>query len=323
MVMHSTEVRVKKGLIFDIQSYSVHDGPGCRTLIFMSGCPLRCEWCANPEGLMVKKQVMFSSVKCKHESYNCHYCIDNCFYQAIKISNSRENILEFDREKCSSCENFLCAVACPYEAIRIVGRWMSVDALLKILDRDRQYWGSGGGVTFSGGEPFVQHEFLMEMLMRCKDKYIHTAIETSAYVDTGIFLQAFRYLDFAFIDIKHMDDFQHRAKTGVSNKLILHNIKALSQSGWKGRLVLRMPVIRGYNDNDENIEKIIDFMKELGLFEINILPFHRLGDSKWKQLGLVYKYADETGTPRERLEEIQDRFLEARIACYIGHETCF
>ncbi|SHG68664.1 glycyl-radical enzyme activating protein [Thermosyntropha lipolytica DSM 11003] len=313
----------KKGLIFDIQSYSVHDGPGCRTLIFMSGCPLRCEWCANPEGLLVKKQVMFSNIKCKHDSYNCMYCIDACPHDAIKVSPQGENLLYFERNLCLNCDEFLCAAACPYEAIRIVGKWMSVDDLIYILDRDRQYWGSGGGVTFSGGEPLVQHEFLQEMLMLCKDKYIHTAIETSAYVDTGIFLRAFRYIDFAFIDVKHMDDEQHRAKTGVSNKLILHNIRALTESGWQGRLVLRMPVIRGYNDSAENINMIIRFMKELGLFEINILPFHRLGDSKWKQLGLVYKYANESATPREKLEEIQDQFLEARIACYIGHETCF
>lgn len=312
-----------KGLIFDIQSYSVHDGPGCRTLVFMSGCPLRCEWCANPEGLLVRKQVMFSTVKCKFANYKCSYCMEACSQGAIKISENAENILDFERDKCSHCTDFSCAKACTYEAIRVVGKWMSVNELLAILDRDRQYWGSAGGVTFSGGEPFVQHEFLLEMLRRCKEKYIHTAVETSAYVDTGIFLQAFRYIDFAFIDVKHMNDEQHRAKTGVSNKLILHNIRALTESGWKGRLVLRMPVIRDFNDNAENINSVIEFMKELGLFEINILPFHRLGDSKWKQLGLVYKYANETATPREKLEYIQDLFLDARIACYIGHETCF
>lgn len=312
----------QKGLVFDIQGYSVHDGPGCRTLVFLSGCPLRCEWCANPEGMEIRQQVMFSTTKCRHTNLNCTRCLDACHQKAIELSND-ENILKIDRSICRNCGTYDCTNACFYEAIRLVGKWMSVDELMEIFNRDRQYWGQGGGVTFSGGEPFIQKDFLLEVLKKCKKAFIHTAIETTAHVATQVLLDTFRYVDFAFIDIKHMDSQKHKEKTGVGNELILNNIAALANSDWKGRLVLRMPVIRNYNDTDENVMSIIRFMKKLGLFEINILPFHRLGDSKWKQLGLNYLYSDEEGTSEEKLDHIQDLFLDERIACYVAHDTLF
>ncbi|PAB57847.1 4-hydroxyphenylacetate decarboxylase activase [Anaeromicrobium sediminis] len=308
-----------KGLLFDIQSYSVHDGPGCRTLFFLSGCPLHCEWCANPESWRLCEKVMFASSKCK-VSKGCSRCIDKCPHDSITI---KENKLVLNWDLCRKCTTFSCTKACFYEALKLCGKYYEVDELLKIMDRDRQYWGENGGVTFSGGEPFVQHDFLLKILKKCRDRYIHTAIETTGYVDNSIFLNVMNYVDFAFIDVKHMDKNKHKEKTGVYNDRILENIRSLKESKWPGRLVLRMPVIKDFNDTQDNINHMVSFMKELDLFEINILPFHRMGDSKWTQLGYEYKYKNEEPTSHDKLEKIQTIFLDNDIACYIGHETPF
>ncbi|MCT4606170.1 MAG: 4-hydroxyphenylacetate decarboxylase activase [Marinisporobacter sp.] len=309
----------KKGLLFDIQSYSVHDGPGCRTICFFSGCPLQCDWCANPEGWTYKQKLMFAKNKCK-ATKGCTRCINACPYDAIHLSDEQISI---DWNLCNNCKTFDCTKACYHEALKICGNWYTSADLMKVLSRDRQYWGEKGGVTFSGGEAFLQKEFLLEILKLCKEKYIHTAIETTAYTDPNTFLQVMDQIDFAFIDVKHMDREKHKKKTGVYNDLILKNIENLSHSSWKGRLVLRMPVIRSFNDTDENIHATVQFMKRLGLFEINILPFHRLGDSKWSQLGKIYPYRKEEATPPEKLNIIQDIFLNNDIACYIGSDTSF
>lgn len=309
-----------KGLIFDIQSYSVHDGPGCRTICFMSGCPLKCEWCANPESWHYGEKLMFSQSKCKSNK-GCKMCVDVCSQKSININEDKS--LNINWEKCRGCNTFECTKACYYEALKLCGKWYDIDSLINILSRDRQYWGDTGGVTFSGGEPLLQSEFLIEVLKKCKGKYIHTAIETTAYKDTKTFLEVMKSINFAFIDVKHMDREKHKEKTGVYNDLILKNIEELAKSSWNGRLVLRMPIIRNFNDSDENIIKTAEFMNSLGLYEINILPFHRLGDSKWNQLGKVYTYKSEEGTPQDKMDYIQDLFLDREIACYVGHETNF
>lgn len=314
-----------KALIFDIQGFSVHDGPGSRTLIFFSGCPLRCTWCSNPEGQELKQKIMFSSKKCKHGKYRCRRCVDICPHNAVAITEDAESdeLLVFDRGRCDMCDTFECVRVCHEGAIRLSGEWMTVSEIMEVVKRDRSYWPDGGGVTFSGGEAFMQHEFLSRLARACKQEKIHTAIETTAYADQAIFLETMRYIDFAFIDVKHMDTVKHTDKTGVGNEKILGNISGLAKPDWKGRLILRMPVIRGFNDDDANIEATADFMDALGLFEINILPFHRLGDSKYTQLGEHYEYSDEKPTSAGTLERIQDIFLAREIACYVAEEVLY
>lgn len=312
-----------RGLIFDIQSFSVHDGPGSRTLVFLSGCPLSCDWCSNPEGVSLKQKILYSSQKCKYIKNKCVRCIDVCPYNAIKITGNENVPLEFDRSICDKCETFACAKACYQEAIRLSGEWMTLKELIDVIERDRNYWSAGGGVTFSGGEAFMQKDFLLAALKECKRRNIRTAIETTAFVQEENFLKTMEYIDFAFIDVKHMDPEKHKEKTGVNNGLILKNIKALADSNWQGRVILRMPVIRDFNDTDKNILELVEYMNGIGLFEINILPFHRLGDSKWTQLGMKYKYSDEEPTSPEKLEHIQDIFLENKIACYVGEEIIY
>lgn len=316
-----------RGLIFDIQGYSVHDGPGVRTLIFFKGCPLRCEWCSNPEGMHLSQEIMFSNVKCTHNSNNCSRCIEACPAHAIQINpdyrTEDDPQLLIDRRYCEECESHPCLEVCYFEGLRFCGTWKTVEEIMYTLQRNRHYWSSDGGVSFSGGEPLFQPAFLRAILQACHEERIHKSIETTAYAKTEIFLELMQWVDFAFIDVKHMNSKMHEAKTGVKNELILSNIEQLTRSGYKGRVVLRMPVIEDYNDSDENIEALANFMHKTGLVEINILPFHRLGNSKWNQLGKDYAYSANSTTPEEKLFHVQDIFLAKRIACYIGSDTPF
>lgn len=313
-----------KALIFDIQGFSVHDGPGARTLIFFAGCPLRCAWCSNPEGLELKQKVMFVSKRCKRSKYACTRCIDACPHGAVKPTGAGEGApVAFDHDACAACDTFECVASCYAEAVKLSGTWMGQDEVRDVILRDRKYWSDGGGVTLSGGEALMQHEFVRELARWCKEQKIHIAIETTAFAERSVFLDAMQHIDFAFIDVKHMDSERHLEKTGVRNELILGNIAALAQSDWQGRLILRMPVIREYNDTDENILALAAFMEGLGLFEANILPFHRLGDSKYTQLGKTYEYSEEKPTPETKLEHIQELFLDRGIACYVAEEVLY
>ena len=308
------------GHIFDIQSFSVHDGPGCRTTVFLTGCPLQCRWCANPESWIYGKHLMFAQASCKWEK-GCDVCQRVCPTGAITITPGQPP--QVDWTKCRSCTDFACTTICPNRALKQCVKTYTSGELLQILRRDFSNWGSNGGVTFSGGDPITQHDFLTEVLKGCRDLRIHTAIETSAYFPTDVFLDVMRYIDFAFIDVKHMDTQAHKAGTGVGNEQILQNIRALKQSGWAGRLVLRQPTIHGYNDNEENARSLIAFMTENNLFEINLLKFHRMGQTKWEQLGKTYAYATGGEMSDQDMERLQSLYLDAGIACYVGHHTAF
>lgn len=309
-----------KAVIFDIQAFSVHDGPGCRTTVFFAGCPLRCKWCANPENFAGKPHLMFAARVCKWKS-GCRACVDMCPRGGLSFDQENGPIVNW--EVCKECNTFECTKYCASEALKICGKIYTVDEIVKILKRDFSNWGSEGGVTFSGGEPLMHHAFLLEVLKKCKDSHIHTAIETSAHVPTEKFLEIMRYVDFVFIDVKHMDGAKHMAGTGVSNTLTLQNIVALKNANWSGRLVLRQPTINGYNDDIENAKKVINFMKDNDLYEINLLKFHRLGQTKWEQLGMEYAYATGGEMSDEKMLRLQTVYLDNEIICYIGDKTPF
>lgn len=319
----TTPVQEVKGLVFDIQGFSVHDGPGCRSLVFLSSCPLRCGWCSNPEGQELRQRVMYKTSKCKYFERNCRRCVSACPDDAIVETGENEQPVTFNISKCEKCDTFDCAKACIYESLSLSGKWMTVGELMDIFRRDMKFWGDGGGVTFTGGEPFMQRDFLFEVLKACKAEAIHCSIETSAYVDTEVLLKALQYVDVVFLDIKHMGAEMHLDKTGVKNSLILKNIRALAFSDWPGLLVIRIPIIEGYNDTDENITATALFLKEINLDIVNILPFHRMGDSKYKQLGLTYKYSEQAATSEEKMKHIQKIFLKHDIGCFIGSNTPF
>jgi len=306
-------------LIFDIQGFSVHDGSGCRTLVFLSGCPLRCAWCSNPEGQLLRPRLMYREKRCTQ----AHRCVRACPHGAIQVNAGGSPHLRFDRSTCDRCEGLNCVQACLSEALQVTGRHYTVDELMRILSRDQGFWGSQGGVTFSGGEPLCQPEFLLAVLQRCRACYMHTAVETSAHAETDLLLEVLQWTDWLFADLKHMDSAVHRAEIGVGNELILRNIAALAASGWDGRLIIRVPVVPGFNDTVENLQATAAFVAELGLKEVNLLPFHRLGSSKYEQLGLDYKYAHVTSPSQEAMRSHQHLFAATGLRCYVGSETPF
>jgi pyruvate formate lyase activating enzyme len=283
----------------------------------MAGCPLKCEWCANPETWSLKKQIIFTKSKCQS---GCSRCVEACPQGSAGKKNGK---CRLDWKKCRSCASFKCAEVCHTEALRVCGDWRTIEELMQRVERDKEFWDDEGGVTFSGGEPLTQQAFVKNVLNRCREQYINTAIETSAYAETKAFLNVMALVDFAFIDLKHTDPTRHKSRTGVDNSLILKNILALASNGWSGRVVLRVPIIVGFNDTKLNIKTTIDFMKSAKLKEINLLPFHRLGDSKWTQLGRRYKFKSVCTPDENHMESLREPFVRAGIKCYIGSETGF
>ena len=308
------------GLIFDIQGHSVHDGPGTRTVIFMCGCPLRCRWCANPEGQSLRPQLMYKAQLCK----NCpSRCIDGCPNGAAQRSSEGDSPVVFDRAACDRCESMDCIKVCYMQAIQPSSRWYTIEDLMLLLNRDRSYWGRQGGVTLSGGEPLLQRNFVTPLLERCRDAYISVCLETNAYVARSVLECVLPLVQWLFIDIKHMDSTKHAEGTGIPNDLILGNIRWIRSAGWPGRIIIRTPIIPGYNDTTDNANCTANFLKLIGLNEINLLPFHRLGAAKYEQLGMTYAYAQQPALPLEALEPLAEVYRVQGIRCYLGPDTPF
>ncbi len=306
------------GLVFSIQGHSVHDGPGTRTTVFMNGCPLNCIWCCNPEGLFHKPVLMHSDVKCK----KCGACIEACPHGAVKPTE--DGSLFFDREICNRCSSHECIEACYHEGNSISGKYYSVEDLMKIFTRDRMFWGERGGVTFSGGEPLLQKNFMLPMLKKCKESYIHVTLETTADLEESYFFEAIKYVDWMFFDLKHMNPVKHKELTGRDNKRVLNNIRKLAEAEWwNGFAVPRIPIIPDCNDSEENIRETAKFIKELDLELINILPFHRLGESKYRQVGQSYKFEDVPSPGQEKMEQLKKVVEAEGLMCFVGHNTPF
>ncbi|MBU1099607.1 MAG: glycyl-radical enzyme activating protein [Bacteroidetes bacterium] len=306
-----------KGLIFDIQGHSVHDGPGTRTTVFLAGCPLDCIWCCNPEGLFHQPVMMYKESKCE----KCGKCIAACPHNAITVVDGK---LHHDRKYCDKCTTHECVEACLKEATELSGKYYTIPEMMRTFNRHRHFWGSKGGVSFSGGEPLMQRNFILSLLKECKKAYIHVAIETTSCFSTEYFMEAMNYVDWVFTDIKHMDSNKHKEVTGVGNELILNNIKTLAEKeNWEGFIVPRIPIIPGYNDSEENIRETAKFIKSIDLEVINILPFHRLGESKYRQVGQVYRFAEQHPPTEEHMLSIKKIIEEEGLVCFVGYETPF
>ncbi len=262
---------------------------------------------------------MYSQRRCRKETYSC---IGACPVGAISVNKVGDYPM-FYRSKCATCDHFNCTKGCYNGALRVVGRCVTVQELMDTVHRDRAYWGSGGGVTLGGGEPLAQPEFTLALLKELHDAYIHTAMETSANVPWARLEKALHYLDWIFVDIKHMDPEKHKQETGVTNELVLKNIEGIAALGEPPRMIPRMPVVPGYNDFDNNVLTMAKFLRKIGKSEVNLLPFHRLGVSKYEQLGLDYFYKDTQPLSVERMNQIRKLFEQERISCYVGSETPF
>jgi pyruvate formate lyase activating enzyme len=314
-MISGTDLHEIKGYVFDIQGLSVHDGPGCRTLVFLNGCTLSCFWCSNPEGIKSKPTLIWFATKC----VSCGNCMRLCPHHAIRFESDKPII---NRHFCADCDKPDCLEACYSGALRLSGYEISVAKLFNLIQRDSSYWGNGGGITLTGGEPLLQINFTEAILHRCHDAYIHTAIETCGNVPYGNFEKVIPYLDWIFFDLKHFNNIEHKRATSADNTLILENARLLAKQ-FTGRLIFRLPLIPDFNISDENIAAIISFMKETGRNEINVLPLHHLGREKYSMCGREYTGISTPIPTHEQMRRIESEFKDAGLKCYLGSETPF
>ena len=291
--------KIKKGLILRIERTSIHDGQGLRTVVFFKGCPLRCQWCSTPESHNMRIEKGYLPNRC----IGCGICIESCPEDALSMDNGK--ILISD-EKCKM--SLLCYDKCPQSAYKKYGNYMSADELLKEIAKDEIfYYHSNGGVTFSGGEPLMQPDFLTEIMKLCKQRGIHTAMETSLLAPFKDIEKILPYLDVLYTDIKFMDRNKHKEYTGAVNDLIIENILKIDSSSYPVEIYIRIPLIPGINDSRENLLSILDFCKDIKkIQEFELLPYHRLGIETYKHLGLLYKLPDIAIPTPDRIRELKD-----------------
>lgn len=296
------------GTIFNIQRYSIHDGPGIRTTVFLKGCPLNCWWCHNPESQNSNSEIMFFKEKCTL----CGSCLKRCPQKAIESVNGYPVIVKSKCTLCAKCSDF-----CPSNARALVGRNIEVKDLIKEISKDEIFYEeSNGGVTFSGGEPLAQTDFLNNVLKLCKSKNIHTTIDTSGYATWEQFEKILDNVDLFLFDIKHMNNAKHLEYTQVSNVIILENLKKLSRRGCN--IHVRMPIIAGVNDDDENIDLAVDFLSKLNIIQINLLPYHNMGMDKYRRLNMNYKLSGLEKPSNEVIDKIAEKFKKSSIKIKIG-----
>jgi pyruvate formate lyase activating enzyme len=299
----------KKGLIFDIQKFSLQDGPGIRTIVFMKGCPLRCKWCHNPESQANYPEIAYYPNNCIY----CRECVKACpEHSIIEVRNK----IRIDRSFCKECQSKPCVEACNFEAIKLIGRYVTVQELMKELKKDDVFYRmSDGGITISGGEPLYQADFVRDLLKELKKKNYHTSIETCSFCPWEQFQKVIDYTDLFLCDIKNMDQKNHLKGTGVKNFLILDNIMKLSRVAKK--VIIRIPVIPKFNDNDQNMKQIIDFALKNSIDEIHLLPYHDYGASKYKAIGRKYNLHDRKSPQKSQLDHFKKLIEFHHVQCKI------
>ncbi|MGN0159130.1 MAG: glycyl-radical enzyme activating protein [Brotaphodocola sp.] len=293
-----------KGIIFNIQKFSIHDGPDIRDTVFMKGCPLRCVWCSNPESQSSRPEVSFNANKCIGKE-KCGDCEKLCPQQAITLEETKK--LNVDRSLCDACA--ICADACFPNALTIMGKEMTVDEVISATQNQMSSWRANGGITVSGGEPLMQADFVAEVLKRCQELCIHTAIETTGYASWASLNKVARYCDLIFYDVKILNSEKHQKYTGVKNQIILENLKHLSQKYPDKELIVRTPVIPGINDSEEDLKEIVAFLKTLDhLTDYELLPYHAFGSSKYAQLGREYELAGVKAPSKAEIQKRNQQF---------------
>ena len=309
----------QKGIVFNIQHFTIHDGPGIRTELFMKGCPLKCEWCGNPESWKGYIQPGVYKSKCVSDD-KCGLCKEVCPDKSI-LNFTSGKLSSIDSNKCNNC--LKCYDTCPSDAIKQWGKYMSVDECMKEILKDKGYYQrSGGGVTISGGEPLIQSDFVLKIFKACKEEGIHTCCESSFYTDWKEIEKILPYTDLIISDIKHMDTNIHKKHTGVNNSKILENLKKLVTKNKE--IILRIPVIPNVNDDEANIKATAEFIiNELKgrVRTLQLLSFMRLGEEKYCSLGIPYKMKDaeiDRETFQKHVGKISEYFNSRGIHCMVG-----
>ena len=295
-------------VIFNIQRFSIHDGPGIRTTVFFKGCPLRCGWCANPESQRPEPQPLYMSRKC----VGCRTCINVCPEKALWFEDGH---VVRDTLRCREC--LTCAGQCPVEAMTVQGKAWTVEDLLKETLRDKDFYdSSGGGVTLSGGEPLLQHRFVTEFLKELRRAGIHSAMETSGFQKTDVFVEVVKELDFLYIDCKHPDSREHRKRTGQPNELILTNISRAVKMNIP--MEVRIPVIPGFNDSADTAVAFAEKLTGIGVRSVQLLPFHQMGEAKWDWMFMPYTLAGEKALHKEDLDEYAGILEKEGLSVLVG-----
>ena len=284
-------------MIFNIQRYSTEDGPGIRTTVFFKGCPLRCLWCHNIESIKTHPQIVWNGIKC----IGCGECVKACPEKAIVAAKEG---LKTNREICKNCGR--CAEACPSGARELLGYEISVDDLVKEVEKDKPFYdNSNGGITASGGEPTIQYEFLLEFFKKCMERGLHVALDTSGFLKWERLEKIIENVDLILYDLKVIDEKKHEEYAGVSNKIILENLKKLNDVNKE--IWIRIPIIPEYTANNENIQQIGEVIKDLkSITRVDMLPFHKLGISKYEKLDLEYACKDTEAPSEEEMKEYKE-----------------
>lgn len=304
-LLHSK--RSDMGLVFNIQRFSVHDGPGIRTTVFMKGCPLRCLWCSNPESQGFSPTLMVRDINCK----GCGACSKACPRGAICIHEHQRTI---DRNKCNDCFN--CVEFCIYRSLSVCGRYMSSPDILEEILKDKAFYeNSGGGVTVSGGEPLSQGDFVADLFALCRNAGLNTVLDTTGYAPWETMKAVIEFADLILFDIKHLDREAHKKTTGVDNHLILQNLKRAADYA---RIWLRIPLIAGFNDSEEHVRAITRLGRRYRVEKISLLPYHEGGKTKCEQIGGAYSFPGNSPPDDAHLIRLKQIIEHEGLKCDVG-----
>lgn len=295
-----------QGIVFNVQKFSIHDGPGIRTTVFLKGCPLHCKWCSNPESQLEKIQILYDSNACLH----CLTCVHTCPQKAITYQN---NHIQINFDKCNGC--LQCLNHCPAKALNHEGEYKTVTEIVHICKQDIDFYEeSNGGVTISGGEGMSQPAFLKSLAMALKKEHIHLAIETTGYIEHALFKELSSYFDLLLFDVKHYDTKKHQQYTGADNTLIIQNLTWVLQQNFD--VLVRIPVIPGFNDTLDDAKQLALLLKNIDVKKVQLLPFHQFGEKKYDLLNKSYAYKDTKALHPEDLQEYLQQFLVQKLDCF-------